>query len=276
MVFLQIVPPFVFLAFSVQAHRDSESSAHRTAGHLAAGANSAAEASARAAALATANAEVEREVNIRKLNRAIIEKCKEAQEAKEARKETKETVKTLADCVTGLAKIAKDTQNQRKASMEANREYAEDMYMAKKIMAYLDKKLTTREEEFQNHRREEQAQQSQLAELMKRIDSSSSSLQLQQTAVPQMFSSSLQLQQAAVPQIMPIQMQNVAAMFTPNGQSFGLPQTRIATPSQPSLLQLGVSQPWNGAAGASDLQAKLDREAKLLEEGDIAEDMGVF
>jgi len=275
MVFLQIVPPFVFLAFSVQAHRDSESSGHQTTGHLAAGANSAAEASARAAALATANAEVEREVNIRKLNAAIIQKCKEAQEAKDAGKETKETVKTLADCVTGLAKIAKDTQNQRTASMEANREYAEDMYMAKKIMAYLDKKLTTREDEFQKHRREEKAQQSQLADLMHRIDSSSS-LQLQQTAVPQMFSSSLQLQQAAVPQIMPIQMQNVAAMFTSNGQSFGLPQTRIATPSQPSLLQLGVSQPWNGAGGASDLQAKLDREAKLLEEGDISEDMGVF
>jgi hypothetical protein len=270
MLFLPAVPSLVLFASVVRASRESESSAHQAASRLSVGAHSEAHATAGAASVANAQAEVEKEIHARKLRKEIIEQCRQAQEAREAGKETKETVKTLGDCINQLAEIAQATAQQREKSREANKLYADDMIMAKKIMAYLGKKMSAGEQNFEHYRQIEKRREQELTDLMQRIGSnhrmdSSSSLQIQQLAVPENV-------------VNPSQFQSYAAMFTPKGQSFGVPPISGGLMGrQPSLLQLGGGPPpWSQDAGAPDLQAKLDREAQQLEESDSAEDMGTF
>jgi hypothetical protein len=269
MLFLPAFPSFVLFASIVRASRESDSSAHHAAGHLSVSAHSEAHATGGAASLANAQTEVNKEIHARKLRKEIIEQCRKAQEAREAGKETKETVKTLGDCINQLAEIAQDTAQQREKSREANKLYADDMIMAKKIMAYLGKKMSAGEQEFERYRQTEKRREQELTDLMQRIGTnhrmdSSSSLQIQQVSMPENV-------------VSPAQFQSYAAMFTPKGQSFGVPPSRGGLMGQqPSLLQLGVPPPWSRDTGAPDLQAKLDREAEQLEESDSAEDMSTF
>merc|ERR1719247_2762892 len=66
------------------------------------------------------------------------------------------------------------------------------------------------------------------------------------------------------PAMVPPPWTNMAAMFTPSGQNFGVPGGLVGR--RPSLLQVGADSPAMGR----DLQAKLDNEAAQLE----AEELG--
>lgn len=273
MPFLLRIPLFAFCTFLIRAHRDSDSGGHQVAGRIAIGATS--DADARASLFARAKSEVRRELQIRKLRAETVEKCRMAQEAKESGNATKETVKTLGTCISSLAEIARETQQQRDKSREANRHYAEDMMMAKKIMAYLETKLNVGQREFEKYRQTEKSQERELAELMQRlgVDPNTGSVDGSRR-----FVSSLQTQQVGIPRspvlmaVNPAYDGNVAALFSPNGQSFGVSPVSGALVGQPSLLQVAAAPPWYPAAVTADIQARLDWEAGKLEESDIFED----
>lgn len=188
----------------------------------------------------------------------------------ESEGDNQKSVKKMEECVNAISQFAVKTKSQREKSMQANKNYAEDLVLAKKILRYLTKQTDDHVVKFNEFRSDQEQHLKEVEEMLQTVQQSSGptaqDLYRQNSAGSLLSMDSRQAPvmgyQAMPPQ--PMAAQNwggMAAMFSPSGQNFGLPGGLVGR--RPSLLQLGPESP--GTSGGS-LQARLDREAEMLEE----------
>lgn len=211
---------------------------------------------------------------------------------------TQESVKKMESCVNAIASFAQKTQSQRDISVKANKNYANDLALAKKLLKYFQHLTDTQEQQFRQFQNSEKQKRTDIrAMLSRRPEGYSAHLQLAQDfhrqpvipvvqAAPGSLlamstdSASLGYQAtaaaaAAGPVFPPQPWANMAAMYTANGQNFGIPMASMSEVGlvgrRPSQLQVDDS----AGPPPANLQARLDSEAEKLEENDAKDLQGL-
>lgn len=210
------------------------------------------------------------------LHRKLVE-CQGAHSNDSQHKETADTqtsVKKIGDCVNAIASFAEATKQQREVSIKANRNYAEDLKLAKKILRYLTKQTDTHEAEFKEFRDNQQKHLATVEGMLMQVEQDDSH---NATPISLMDSSAgnAATRNKQAEDTPPWERQ--AALLTHHGQNFKLPGSASAV-QRPSLMQVGPqSLGDSGAAlqasldGGLQLQEKLDREAGMLEAEELGE-----
>jgi len=207
-----------------------------------------------------------------------------------------ESVQNMGHCVTAIASFATKLKEQREKSMQANKNYADDVVLAKQILKYLMKRTESHEQNFENFRNKENQHLSEIHEMLGKDlppqapvngasmfqqnmmsgplaqdyyrpgNPASSYMALATQQAPMMANQAMAvaMQQAPPQSAVPPPWGNMAAMFTPLGQNFQVPLGAGLVGRRPSLLQVGLSS--SDSPGGGGLQAKLDSEAEKLEE----------
>lgn len=213
--------------------------------------------------------------------------------------QAQESVQNMGHCVKAIASFAQKMKEQREKSMQANKNYADDVVLAKQILKYLMKRTESHEQNFENFRNKEKQHLSEIHEMLGKDlppvngasmfqqnmmsgplaqdyyrpgNPASSYMALATQQAPMMANQAMAvaMQQAPPQSAVPPPWGNMAAMFTPLGQNFQVPLGAGLVGRRPSLLQVGLSSSdspgGQGNLGGGGLQAKLDREAEKLEE----------
>lgn len=225
----------------------------------------------------------------------IAKQCKGVQEKYDA---APVSVEKMEKCVNALASFAQMTQMQRKKSLTANKNYHDDVLLAKKILRFLTNNIASDEVNYNKYRAEKAQRLREVEAALTKGNSlfqqsgiagaanylrpdnpggmgQGSLMSMETRQVPTMhFQAGSQrpdnLGGMSQGSLMAMETRQVpmmnyqAAMLTPTGQNFGLPPSLVGR--RPSLLQLG------NTAASGGLQARLDREAESLEAAE-AEDM---
>jgi len=206
------------------------------------------------------------------------------------------SVKKMESCVNAIASFAQRTQSQRDISLKANKNYANDLVLAKKLLKYLVKQTDTQEQQFRRFQNSEQQKRTGIQALLSRRpevhhaklaqDFHRQPLMPVMQAAPGSLlamstdSASLGYQAAAagasaVPVFPPTPWANMAAMYTASGQNFGIPMASMSEVGlvgrRPSQLQVDDS----AGPPPANLQARLDSEAERLEENDAKDLQGL-
>lgn len=264
-----VVVSLLFSSPTFLAHREGSGSQESSGSHLGTSSEATAAASAAAAAEKVFSDLHER-----------LKQCEGVEEREtDGTVDTQEKAKKLEDCVNAIAKFAETTKAQRDKSMEANQKYADDMLKAKQYLTYLMKETDKHESHFNEYKNEQERKQATMETLLAQLQQhaaaaaggagSQASLLQQQYGPANLGPSSLmsmgQMPMMGNQAMAPPPWTNMAAMFTPRGQNFGVPGSLVGR--RPSLLQVNAGAP----PMSRDLQAKLDNEAAQLE----AEELGV-
>lgn len=223
-----------------------------------------------------------------------LDECKESQE----RVAAKESVEKMESCINAIASFAKDTQSQRAKSLKANKNYADDLVLAKKLLKYLVKQTDTQEHVFRAYQDSEKQHRTDIEGILSqrpenahngpllardfyRPGSSAAMLQTSSAGPGSLMSmyteaSPMGYQAASGPAfaMAPPPWANMAAMYTARGQGFAVPQPSASeiglVGRRPSQLQVDSST----ASSIGSLQARLDSEAERLEENDAGDLQG--
>jgi hypothetical protein len=70
-----------------------------------------------------------------------------------------QSMKNMEDCITAIASFAERTRSQREKSLEANKNYAEDMALARRVLMHLTEQTSSRESDFKDFKMREQQRQ---------------------------------------------------------------------------------------------------------------------
>jgi len=210
----------------------------------------------------------------------VRRRLQECQVANDQSGNDQEVRKKVGDCINAIASSAQITQNQRERSIQANKNYAADLVLAKKVLRYLTKQTENHVSEFNEYRSDEKKHLSTIGSLIAEEkkeqpheqppsalaqeyyrSSSPASLVPMGTQPPFMGVNAqplpMGLIQASSIQA-PAQPWNLPMVkMLPPYQQLGLPQTGFIE-QQPSLLQVSPHMP------AENLQVRLDREAAKL------------
>lgn len=219
--------------------------------------------------------------------------------------DTKESMQKMELCINQISTFAKDMQRQRQKSLDANKNYKDDIVLAKKILRYLSKKTDTHQSDFESYKQTEEQHLDEIHKMLKdredeqAAQSASSMFQHNMMSGPlasdfykpgnpgsYLTMNTMQTTMAHNPAMEPmsalqqsadVSQGSMAAMFTSRGQNLQLPRglAEGLVGRRPSLLQLGGLGSGHTRRGSllggevdGGLQAKLDNEAQNLEEAD--------
>jgi len=251
----------LFISPVLWAHREGAGSQQSSGSHLGTSSESLLVASATAGAEASAAAA---EAAFFEGMHTRLQDCQGVQNKRmqEVAKNVnnQESVKKMENCINSIASFAEKTRKQRASSMEANKKYAEIMVLAKRTLQYLTKQTDTHEQKFNEFKASEGQHLNKIEDMLRMAQSTRGGSLLQNANGPlaqdywRPMAGFDDARQAPM-------MGSQAAMFTPNGQNFGVPGL---VGRRPSLLQAALAP----HADSGDLQAQLDREAEKLEESD--------
>lgn len=229
-----------------------------------------------------AQAEAQAERAFEMLNKKLRE-CQSEEDRSQGQLSTEAQAKKMGKCISQIKKFADQTTQQRMRSEEANKKYANAYVAAQKFVKYLQKNLEKNAEKFNMHRQNEETHVKEVNEMLQSTQDATRSsstredlgsmlsgsrgslLSMQTGQVPMMGYQAMAPQPMAAQPVAPQAWGDMAAMFTPGGQNFGVPGSLVGR--RPSLLQLGQGAP---GTPMGNLQARLDREANMLEADESA------
>lgn len=197
-----------------------------------------------------------------------LRQCQESQQ----RVDAQQSVKKMADCVSAIASFAQETQSQRAKSLKANKNYANDLVLAKNLLKYLVKQTDTQEHQFREFQNSEKQRTTDIeATISRRPEGRHPGPLLAQDLYRQGAAGGPNSLMSMYTQGLPLGYQ--AAVFAAGGQSFGVPSSPVSDGGlvgrRPSQLQVDTA-----AASSNGLQASLDGEAAKLEENDARDLQG--
>lgn len=230
-----------------------------------------------------ASAEAQAEKAFQMLNKKL-KQCERLQDGSTAG--TEKQAQKMATCINEISRFAEKTKEQRSKSEKANQKYRDAYVAAEQMLRYLEHHLEKNRQKFNEQRQNQEEQMKIVNELVRNsqqaagnretrqdlgsmLDGRSSLLSMQTGQAPMMGYQASPWQHNPQPMAAqpgaPQAWGDMAAMFTPGGQNFGVPGNMVGR--RPSLLQLGPESP---ASPMGQLQARLDREANMLEEDESA------
>merc|ERR1719235_1543026 len=158
------------------------------------------------------------------LHKRLVQ-CQGIQEDQTAEKDNQKSVKKLEECINAISQLAENTKSQRAKSMEANKNYASDLVLAKKILRYLTKKTDDEEVAFNDYKSGQEEHLKEVEEMLQTVQQPSgpTAASLMQNSPASLLS--VQSRQAPVmsyqampqAQMPPQAWGGMAAMFSPTG-----------------------------------------------------------
>lgn len=205
-----------------------------------------------------------------------LQECKESQQQVLAQ----ESVQKMEHCVNAIASFAQKTQTQRARSLKANKNYADDLVLAKKLLKYLVKQTDTQEHQFREFQNSEKQKRTDIEAMLSRRRPEGQhhgpvlAQDLFRPGVPGAPASLMAMYAQAAPVVRtPPTWANMAAVYSASGQNFGVPMPSASQGGlvgrRPSQLEVDTSP-----LSSDGLQARLDSEAEKLEENDAGDLQG--